>query len=224
MAPHRGRHEDHARAACELTGRSRVALRVSRFAAEGVVRFEFQTAECDEVESVIARSVSDEAIHRATSKKAGLLRFARNDGESNHSSASPAARCARAFASPPSQNKRAQGKPGARCTRGPVCNCYWQEGTRAYRFSGGIPTFPARWVTAYSELSPVTGLFCHRRPPEVLLPANLTPASGCQDHTALPSATSALVIRRHRVHRIPARVRDDRETPLSSGGMAALLH
>src|SRR5450756_1885049 len=27
------------------------------------------------------------------------------------------------------QNKRAQGKPGARCTRGPVCDCYWQKGT-----------------------------------------------------------------------------------------------
>jgi hypothetical protein len=30
--------------------------------------------------------------------------------------------------------------------------------------------------------------------------------------------------RRIRVHRIPARVRDDRETPLSSGGTAKLLH
>jgi hypothetical protein len=45
----------------------------------------------------------------------------------------------------------------------------------------------------------------------------LTPASGCQAHTASPSATTALVIRRHRVHRIPPRVRDDREPPLSSG-------
>jgi hypothetical protein len=45
----------------------------------------------------------------------------------------------------------------------------------------------------------------------------LTPASGRQDHTASPSATAAFVIRRHRVHRIPPRVRDDREPPLSSG-------
>ena len=35
------------------------------------------------------------------------------------------------------------------------------------------------------------------------LPADLTPASGRQDHTALPSAMSSLVLRRHRVHRIP---------------------
>jgi hypothetical protein len=33
---------------------------------------------------------------------------------------------------------------------------------------------------------------------------------------------AALVIRRHRVHRIPPHVRDDREPPLSSGGM--VLH
>src|ERR1700682_5388246 len=89
--------------------------------------------------------------------------------------------------------------------------------TRAYRFSGGNPAFPARWFTAYSALSPVTGLSCHRRPREVLLPANLTPASGCQNHTASPSARVTLVSRSSRVHRIPPRLRDDRDTPLSSG-------
>ena len=35
--------------------------------------------------------------------------------------------------------------------------------TRAYRFSGGNPAFPARWFTAYSALSLVTGLSCHHR-------------------------------------------------------------
>jgi hypothetical protein len=79
------------------------------------------------------------------------------------------------------------------------------------------PAFPARWVTAYPALSRVTGLSCHPHPRKVLLPANLTPASGCQDHTASPYATATLVIRRHRVHRIPPHVRDDREPPLSSG-------
>jgi hypothetical protein len=46
---------------------------------------------------------------------------------------------------------------------------------------------------------------------------NLTPASGRQDHTASPSARVTLVSRNFRVHRIPPRVRDDREPPLSSG-------
>jgi hypothetical protein len=111
--------------------------------------------------------------------------------------------------------KRAQGKPGARCTRGPVCNCYWQKRTRAYRFSGGNPAFPAQWF--YGLFRALPGDRALLPPSPALLSANLTPASRCRDHTASPSATTALVIRRHRVHRIPPRVRDDREPPLSSG-------
>jgi len=75
------------------------------------------------------------------------------------------ARCARALRQlPPSLRKRAQGKPGARCTRGLVCKLHKKMRTRAYRSSGGIPAFPARWFTAYFALSPVNGLSCHRRP------------------------------------------------------------
>jgi hypothetical protein len=47
-----------------------------------------------------------------------------------------------------------------------------------------------------------------------VLTANLTPASRRQDHTTLPSASSAFVKGAIRVHRIPSRVRDDREAPL----------
>src|ERR1700730_3331280 len=59
-------------------------------------------------------------------------------------------------------------------------------------------------LTAYVGLSPVTGLFCHRRLADIVLSkpgwvdlnsANLTPASGRQDHTILPSAKS--VSRQH---------------------------
>jgi hypothetical protein len=62
------------------------------------------------------------------------------------------------------RNKRAQGKPDARCTRGLACKMHKEKRTRAYRFSGGNPAFPARWVTVYFALSPVTGLSCHRHP------------------------------------------------------------
>src|SRR5229473_2339237 len=129
-----------------------------------------------------------------------------------------AARCARALRRlPPSEKQEGAGKAGcALHPRSRVQTCT-KKRTRAYRFSGGIPAFPAQWVTAYFALSPVTGLSCHRRPREVLLPANLTPASGRQDHTASPSARVTLVSRNSRVHRIPPRVRDDREPPLSSG-------
>jgi len=54
--------------------------------------------------------------------------------------------------------------------------------------SPNIPAFPAQWFTAYPALSSVTGLFCHRRFAGFAPPQNLTPASGRQDHTALPSA------------------------------------
>jgi hypothetical protein len=42
----------------------------------------------------------------------------------------------------------------------------------------------------------------------------LTPASGRQDHTTSPSAARTFVKSAVRVHRIPPRVRDDRDTPL----------
>jgi hypothetical protein len=35
--------------------------------------------------------------------------------------------------------------PGARCTRGLVCKMHKEKRTRAYRFSGGNPAFPAQW-------------------------------------------------------------------------------
>ena len=102
-------------------------------------------------------------------------------------------------------------------------------------------------LTVSFVLSPVTGLVCHRRlrtnvlskPGRAdLTSANLTPASGRQDHTTSPYATTSLVrvlcdrsriqrtrpaipsrAKRCRVHRTPPRVRDDHDTPLWWGGM-----
>ena len=56
--------------------------------------------------------------------------------------------------------------------------------------------------------------------------ANLTPASGCQDHTTSPSAGKArFVLARHRRPPHPAaHVRDDRETPLMWDGTAKNIH
>src|SRR6266478_5465279 len=106
-------------------------------------------------------------------------------------------------------------------------------------------------LTVSFELSPVTGLFCHRRSADMFLSkpgwadlnsANLTPASGRQDHTTSPYAATSLVrslliahrpfanppcnpsrAKRCRVHRIPPRVRDDHDTPLWWGGMRKVL-
>ncbi len=76
----------------------------------------------------------------------------------------PAARCARGLRHlSPSWKVEGAGKAGcALHPRSRVQNAY-KKRTRAYRFSGGKPAFPAQWFTAYFALSPVTGLFCHRR-------------------------------------------------------------
>jgi hypothetical protein len=68
-----------------------------------------------------------------------------------------------------------------------------------YAERSGLPC--AMVLTAYSALSSVTGLFCHR--PPGLMTRGLIPASGDQDHTPWPSACALLVSRGASVHRIP---------------------
>src|SRR6185437_12316082 len=66
---------------------------------------------------------------------------------------------------------------------------------------GGTRTSPAQWFTAYSALSPVIGLVCHRRSADCATP--LDASVGRQDHTALPSAPVPFVFDTACVHRIP---------------------
>ena len=61
------------------------------------------------------------------------------------------------------ENQRAQGRPGARCTRGLACNCAQRTRTRAYRFSGNTPAFPAQWLYGLLRALPGERLSCHRR-------------------------------------------------------------
>jgi hypothetical protein len=105
--------------------------------------------------------------------------------------------------------------------------------TSIHHRSTGTPGLPCAMVlTAYFALSSVTGLSCHRRQRikahhdpvgRIAPPQDLTPASGRQDHTTSPSATSTVRLRagcsltdsirtrpaipfarrRCRVHRIP---------------------
>src|SRR5665213_2316869 len=80
--------------------------------------------------------------------------------------------------------ERAQGRPGARCTRGLVCIDAQEMRTRAYRFSGGSPAFPAQWFYDLYVLSLVIGLSCHHRPREALASQELNAsveASGPHD-------------------------------------------
>jgi hypothetical protein len=102
----------------------------------------------------------------------------------------------------PSERQRAQGKPGVRCTRGPTCIGRKHVG-RHHRFTGPNRPSLRNGFNGLLRALPVTGLFCHRRLADWrrarpgwasdLPPQNLTPASGRQDHTTSPSATTSFV-------------------------------
>jgi hypothetical protein len=121
------------------------------------------------------------------------------------------------------KQERAQGRPGARCTRGLVCIAHRKTRTRAYRFSGNTPAFPAQWLYGLLRALPGERLFCHRRRARREPLRNLTPAPRRQDHTTSPYASCAFVFCAIRVHRIPPRVRDVR-TPLVRVRRAELNH
>jgi hypothetical protein len=150
---------------------------------------------------------------------------------------------------------RAQGRPGARCTRGLVCKIVQRNAHEHTGSAEAIRPSLRSGFTAYFVLSPATNSSCHRRERikadrtrlgRLLLRA-LSTSNGCQDHTTSPSAISAVrrsrrqrcsrgltrrpalqgavARRRHCVHRIPAHVRDDRDTPLwgRDGGFIRLI-
>jgi hypothetical protein len=88
---------------------------------------------------------------------------------SRHASTFPrrdASGCAFSFAP-----ERAQGKPGARCTRGLMCKIVQRN---AHEHTGSAETLrPSlrNGFTAYTVLSPVTNSSCHRRQRIKVLPA-----------------------------------------------------
>jgi hypothetical protein len=81
--------------------------------------------------------------------------------------------------------------PGARRARSRVRSV---ESTRVshHGHTGITRHSPRNGFTAYSALSLVTGLSCHHRRRKLVF-ANLTPASGRQDHTTSPSALAPFV-------------------------------
>ena len=113
-------------------------------------------SECDGNPACLQRSAEDcDCFARRARRNDGLCRhdFAisrRVSPEFCHQISSPS-------------NQRAQGKPGARCTRGLVCNMHEQKRTRAYRFSGGIRLSLRNGFTAYTCSPRRSGFACHRR-------------------------------------------------------------
>ena len=100
------------------------------------------------------------------------------------------------------ENQRAQGRPGARCTRGLVCKMHKKKRTRAYRFSGNTPAFPAQWFYGLCRDLPgdefvlasvIGGLKVCSSPVGPTRLRRLDTSNGCQDQTVLPYASVSVV-------------------------------
>ena len=119
--------------------------------------------------------------------------------------------------------KRAWGMPGARRTRSLVC-AWGSEYAHEYsqRVRRDHPASPRNGLRLMAYSPRRSGFLASVAPEKRLLLTNLTPASRRQDHTSSPSASMPFVIGTSSVHRIPPRVRDDREPPLRWDGTAGI--
>ena len=110
--------------------------------------------------------------------------------------------------------------PGARCARSLACKIK-KHTSKVTTVTPGSPGIPRAMVLTVSfGISPVIGFIV-----TVIggvASTNLTPASRRQDHTTSPSASVPFVSSTISVHRIPSRVRDDREPPLIGTGQRGL--
>ncbi|SHJ32636.1 hypothetical protein SAMN05444159_0320 [Bradyrhizobium lablabi] len=95
------------------------------------------------------------------------------------------------FPYPPVRGRRECRAPDAPDSR--VCNGSGRTHTRWSGHTGITRHSPRNGFTAYIVLSPVSRAFLPPSPLRSLLLKNLTPASGCQDHTTSPSASAPFV-------------------------------
>ena len=129
-----------------------------------------------------------------------------------------AARCARSFADRFAlENKRAQGKPGARCTRGLMCK-WGSKGAHEHTGSAESIRLSLRsGFTAYFVISPVSRALLPPSPTRNLFLKNLAPASGARTtrlRRPLEPRSSVAAFASTASHRAFMTTRDP---PLSSG-------
>src|ERR1035437_5602037 len=129
-----------------------------------------------------------------------------------------AARCARALRRlPPSEKTRGRRESRVRAAPAVSCAAMHKKTHTSIQVQRRQSGFPCAVVYGLFRALPGDRAFLPPSSPRSLLPRNLTPASGRQDHTASPSATPAFVPRKLRPPPTPPRVGDDRAPPLSSG-------
>jgi len=116
---------------------------------------------------------------------------------------------------PPSKEKRAQGKPGAQCTRSLAC--------KVKKHTSIVTTGSPNWsglpcAMVYGLWRALPGERALLPPSPALLIADLTPASRSQDHTLLPSASAPLVNGTSTSIASRPTFRDDAYAPLVEAG------
>ena len=115
----------------------------------------------------------------------------------------------------PSENKRAQGRPGAGRTHGPPANK--KAGGSHHRF-GRTSGLPCATVLTVSFALPGEPGFLAPIARELRKPTNLTQASGCQDHATSPSALHRSSHDATRPSHPALHVRDDASAPPGERG------
>jgi hypothetical protein len=106
--------------------------------------------------------------------------------------------------------------PGARCTRGLVCNG-WIEAHTSIQGSGGIRHSLRNGFTVYVVLSPVEPGSLSPSPVRSFASHELDASIGASGPHDFTVRIRTIRQRHIRVHRIPSRACDDRETPLVPG-------
>ena len=94
------------------------------------------------------------------------------------------------------RNQRAQGRPGARCTRGLACVLHKSMLHTSIQVQRRTPGLPCAMALRLIRDRPGDPAFCDTIAlGQRWLPSNLTPASGRRTQTISPYATDALVFR-----------------------------
>src|SRR6202035_4765698 len=116
---------------------------------------------------------------------------------------------------------RAQGMPGARCAHGLVCNGSGRAHT-SIQVTPESPGIPHAMVLTATPCSPRCSGFLATVTPEKLASQELdTSVEVSGPHVFARPRKIAVRYRRIRVHRIPSRGRDDRDSPLFRDGTVA---
>ena len=85
-------------------------------------------------------------------------------------------------------NREGAGNAGRTRTRSLACKMKKAHEQSHHRFAGNIPAFPAQWFYGFLRALPGDRACLSPSPARSSASQNLTPASGCQDHTTSPSA------------------------------------